>query len=141
MKKLLDAFDAGGCLLQVFNLLLDGLQRRGKHTDVVHKQIGSANRDLMLDVQVCSHSQSGCVADDIQEGGAEEGQIAHKRCATIRFKQAVQEGEQEPRDVWLRSWRANILHSCQVLFQEAIKSGVGLALTCPLFDSDFLQQT
>src|SRR5260370_74650 len=57
MKKLLDAFDAGGCLLQIFDLLLNGLQRRGKHTDVVHKQVGSANSDLMLDVQVCSQGQ------------------------------------------------------------------------------------
>src|SRR5260370_17435810 len=76
MKKLLDAFDAGGCLLQIFDLLLNGLQRRGKHNDGVHKQAGSANSELMLDVQVWAQGQPGCVADDIQEVGAEEGQIA-----------------------------------------------------------------
>src|SRR5260370_24692150 len=108
MKKLLEVFDAGGCLLQIFSVLLKGLQRRGKHTDVVHKQVGSANSDLMLDVQVCSQGPPGCVADDIQEGGAEEGQIAHKPCTTRRFKQAAQKGDQETRDVSRLSYRANI---------------------------------
>src|SRR5260370_41690037 len=140
MKKLLDAFNAGGCLLQVFDLLLDGLQGRGEHPNVVHKQVGRANSDLMLEVEVCSHGQPDRVADDVEEVGAEEGQIAHKPRAAMRFKQAAQKGEQEARDVCLRSCGANILHAGQVLLQEAIKAGVGPALAGPLFDGYVLQQ-